>query len=85
MPIQFEEFGACLAWWKKRKENDLAWRVPVSEILANGCNLDSKNPHAKEDMTHLPPEQLAEGIREKEQRIAEIMAEIKILLAQQTR
>lgn len=85
MPIQFEDFAACLVWWKKREENDRAWRVPVSEILANGCNLDSKNPRAKENMTHLPPEELAEGIRQKEQRIAEIMAEIKTLLSQQVR
>src|SRR5204863_5784447 len=24
-PIQFDEFADCLAWWKKRKENDRAW------------------------------------------------------------
>src|SRR5438132_10931885 len=26
-PIQFEEFAACLAWWKKREENERAWKV----------------------------------------------------------
>lgn len=41
------------------------------------ANLDVKNPHGKEDVTHLPPEQLAESILRKEQRIAEIMVEIK--------
>ena len=79
-PIQFEEFAACQAWWKKRKENDLAWKVSAAELLANGCNLDRKNPHAKEDITHLPPEQLATSILQKEQRIAEIMGTIKGLL-----
>ena len=81
-PIQFEEFAACLAWWKKREENDRAWRVPVNEIFANGCNLDIKNPRAKEDITHLPPEQLAESILQKEQRISEIMTSIRTVLSE---
>jgi type I restriction enzyme M protein len=33
---------------------------------------------------HLPPEQLAEDILKKEQRIAQIMAEIKHILAEGT-
>jgi type I restriction enzyme M protein len=80
-PMQFEEFAACLAWWKKREENDLAWKVPVAELLANGCNLDRKNPRRKEDITHLPPDQLAANILQKEQRIGEIMGTIRNLLA----
>jgi type I restriction enzyme M protein len=81
-PIQFEEFRACLDWWHKREENDRAWKVPGKELLANNCNLDRKNPRAKEDIAHLPPEQLAASILEKERRIAAIIAEIKTLLAQ---
>jgi type I restriction enzyme M protein len=80
-PIQFEEFAACIAWWTKRVENEHAWKVPAAELLANGCNLDRKNPRAKEDITHLPPEQLAASILEKERRIAEIVGTIKKLLA----
>ena len=70
-----------MAWWSKRKENDQAWKVPAAELLAAGCNLDRKNPRAKEDITHLPPEQLAASILQKEQRIAEIMGNIQKLLA----
>ncbi len=80
-PIQFEEFGDCVKWWSKREENDRAWKVPAAELLANGCNLDRKNPRAKEDITHLPPAQLAADILKKEQRIAEIMGNIQKLLA----
>jgi type I restriction enzyme M protein len=80
-PLQFEEFADCLAWWPDRTENERAWRVPASEIAANGYNLDRKNPHAKEDFAHLPPAQLADDILAKEQRIAAIMAEIKATLA----
>ena len=80
-PIQFEEFAACMAWWNKREENDRAWRMPAAELLANGCNLDRKNPRAKEDIAHLPPNQLATSILQKEQRIAETLGKIRNLLA----
>src|SRR5436309_7662828 len=79
-PIQFEEFADCIVWWRKREENDRAWKVLASELLANNCNLDRKNPHAKEDITHLPPAQLAADILKKEQRIAEITGNIQKLL-----
>jgi len=80
-PIQFEDFGPLVSWWSKREENERAWKVPAAELLATGCNLDGKNPRAKEDITHLPPEQLATSILKKEQRIAEIMGNIQKLLA----
>jgi len=79
-PIQFEEFAPLVAWWSKRKETDQAWKVPAAELLAAGCNLDRKNPRAEEDITHLPPEQLAASIVQKEQRIAEVMGNIQSLL-----
>ena len=79
-PIQFEDFAPLVSWWNKRKESDLAWKVPVAELLASGCNLDRKNPRAKEDITHLPPTQLAADILKKEQRIGEIMVNIQKLL-----
>ncbi len=82
-PIQFEEFGVCLAWWHNREENERAWRVPVERIIENGYNLDVKNPSGKEDFQHLPPEQLVEGIVLKEQRILEIMGEIRQVLARE--
>jgi type I restriction enzyme M protein len=84
--IQFEELAPLVSWWDqpgpgtKRKENERAWKVPVKELLANGCNLDRKNPRGKEDITRLPPEQLAESILSKERRIAEILTNIKNLL-----
>ena len=80
-PIQFEEFAPLVAWWNKRKETGCAWKVPAAELLASGCNLDRKNPSAKEDITHLPPAHLAADILKKEQRIAEIMGNITKLLA----
>lgn len=160
-PLQYEEFGDCLAWWKDRAENDRAWRIDFAakhkqaraeaephweaaqtaeakaKELARGIrevndelqrlkkygasareiekleakrerlqsaetteresakreqaagdaiywpifNLNIKNPAAKDDFEHLPPEQLADDILRKEQRITELMAEIKQALA----
>jgi len=80
-PLQFEEFADCLAWWDHREENARAWRVPASELLANGCNLDRKNPNAAADLAHLPPEALVGSILAKEGRIAEILGEIRAALA----
>lgn len=82
-PIQFEEFAGCVAWWQAREESDRAWKVPAAELLANGCNLDLKNPRGAVDLEHLPPEQLVESILEKERRIVELLNDIKALLSEQ--
>lgn len=79
-PMQLEEFAPCATWWSDREEGERAWRVSSEELLANNCNLDRKNPRAKEDITHLPPEELVASILKKELRIAEIMKEIRVSL-----
>ncbi len=78
-PIQFEEFSPCLDWWEKREENEQAWKVPVANLVANNCNLDLKNPRGKEDIAHLAPEVLAENILKKEQKIVEIIGNVRDL------
>lgn len=67
-PMQFEEFAGCVMWWNNREENGRAWKVSAAEL------------RAKEDITHLPPGELAASILEKEQRVAEIMRNIHALL-----
>ena len=91
-PMQFEEFADCIAWWKERGESERAWKVGVEKVLNyNGsgqlvsANLDLKNPSAAEVLEHLPPEQLADDILEKERRIIEIIEEIKTALAKEAR
>ncbi|WP_426437446.1 HsdM family class I SAM-dependent methyltransferase [Bradyrhizobium genosp. P] len=80
LPMQFDEFKNCTAWWMKRQENNQAWKVSAKEVLHAGCNLDRKNPRAKVDFEHLPPDQLADDILQKELRIADLMQEIKAAL-----
>jgi type I restriction enzyme M protein len=91
MPLQFEEFTPCLKWWPSRRKNDSAWKVAARDILKYddsgalvSVNLDIKNPSAKADLEHLPPEQLVESIMKKEQRIAEIMTEVRALLSKKS-
>ena len=88
-PIQFEEFADCLKWWTDRRENERAWKVSAKDLLEynsdgtlKAVNLDRKNPNAATDFEHLPPEQLADDILKKEQRIAKIMIEIKRALGE---
>ncbi|MBI2412889.1 MAG: N-6 DNA methylase [Deltaproteobacteria bacterium] len=79
-PIQFDEFKPLLSWWKNRKKSEQAWKVPVKSIIENGFNLDIKNPNSKQGFEHMPPERLVEDIVKKEERILEIMAEIRQVL-----
>ncbi|MEK7676845.1 MAG: hypothetical protein AAB676_13515 [Verrucomicrobiota bacterium] len=60
-----------------------AWAAPTAaRPLTGACwILERKNPRAREDLTHLPPTQLAADILKKEQRIAELMGNIGKLLA----
>ena len=58
-PIRIEEFEAEKAWWGSeadgfaaRVENERAWRVGIDVIRAAGWNLDQKNPHAAEAVSH---------------------------------
>lgn len=91
-PLSFEEFAPLLAWWKEREENGRAWRIPVEEVLKYdeggslvSANLDIKNPDGGEKLKHLPPEKLVESILAKEERIIEIMDEIKQVLGEGAR
>ncbi|HET9410049.1 MAG TPA: class I SAM-dependent DNA methyltransferase [Candidatus Sulfotelmatobacter sp.] len=79
-PMQFEEFADCLEWWKHRKENERAWRVQATDVLANNCNLDRRNPNSQEDLQHTPPDQLVESIASKEKKILEIVDGLRDLV-----
>jgi type I restriction enzyme M protein len=85
--MRFEEFEACLAWWNKREENERAWKVSAKDVIKYNfdgdlisVNLDIKNPSAKDDLEHMPPENLVEDILAKEQRIVELISEVRTLL-----
>lgn len=66
-PIRIDEFDAEKAWWgseadgfASRVENEFAWKVSMADIRAKGFNLDQKNPHVGETVSHDPDELLAQ-------------------------
>ena len=69
-PIRIEEFDAEKAWWGSeadgfaaRVETERAWKVDIDTIRTAGFNLDQKNPHAPEAVSHDPDQLLAEHAR----------------------
>ncbi|MBN3002557.1 SAM-dependent DNA methyltransferase [Chromobacterium alkanivorans] len=66
-PIRIDEFDVEKAWWgseadgfASRVENEFAWKVSIDDIRAKGFNLDQKNPHVGEVISHDPDELLAQ-------------------------
>ncbi len=53
-PMRYEEFEQCLSWWKDRTPSKVAWRVSAEDVVANGYNLDVKNPSVMLDDYSLP-------------------------------
>ncbi|MEX0909813.1 MAG: class I SAM-dependent DNA methyltransferase [Candidatus Paceibacterota bacterium] len=78
-PIQIEEFESEKKWWKKRIENDYAWKVSIDEIVAREYNLDFKNPNAKVETIKSPDVLLAE-YREKQTEVNEVLSGIKDII-----
>ncbi|MDN5250490.1 class I SAM-dependent DNA methyltransferase [Betaproteobacteria bacterium LSUCC0117] len=69
-PIRIEEFDAEKAWWgteadgfAARVENERAWKVSIEQIKAANYNLDQKNPHVGEQVSHDPEVLLADYAR----------------------
>lgn len=75
-PIRINEFDVEKKWWKNRKETEQAWKVSVKEILANGYNLDIRNPFDS-GMAHTDPEELLMDYVSQLTEIAKIQAELR--------
>ncbi len=76
-PMRYEEFADCQAWWGDRRETDRAWRVPAATIKANGYNLDLRNPHRPEDLTHRPPAELLTELVDTEREIVVLLEKLE--------
>ena len=69
-PIRTEEFDVEKAWWGSeadgftaRVENERAWKVSIDQIKAANYNLDQKNPHAADVVSHDPEVLLSDYAR----------------------
>ena len=65
-PMRFEEFQTEIDWWGNeadgfaaRVQTEQAWKVSVADIISRNYNLDIKNPHVGEQISHDPDELLA--------------------------
>lgn len=70
-PMTRAHFDDCAQWWgegetqqekltrNSRQANENAWLVTIDEIKASNYNLDIKNPHEEEQVSHDPDELLA--------------------------
>lgn len=81
-PMRSEEFDSCARWWggaqrRGRRENGYAWRVPIGNIEIDNWNLDSKNPHSPQDLSHRPPEELIHELISTEQEILTLLESLE--------
>ena len=79
-PMRIEEFEAEKAWWNNRVETEYAWKVSAADIKARNFNLDIKNPHSPDLVSHDPEELLLE-FAQLQERIAKTRNELKAILA----
>ena len=87
-PMRFEEFQPEIDWWgdasdgfKARKENEQAWKVSLEDIQARNYNLDIKNPHVGEQVSH-DPQELLQRYAEQQAGISDIREQLKASLSQ---
>jgi len=74
---------------EEAQANERAWQVDAPGLIRRDeagrvidCNLDVKNPHAEEAEDHRTPGEIVDAIIAREQRVLEIMGEIKTVLAE---
>jgi len=86
-PLRYEELLPIISWWDKREESEHAWRVSVNAVLGYdergsivSANLDKKNPNLRRPSEQLTPVQIVEMIYQKEQRISDIVMDIRKLV-----
>jgi type I restriction enzyme M protein len=75
--ITHEEFDPIRKWWKKRTENEFAWKVSIEEIEKRNYNLDFKNPNGNTKVDHKDPKEVLENIASAEKKITKVLGEIK--------
>ncbi|MDR2241131.1 MAG: SAM-dependent methyltransferase, partial [Zoogloeaceae bacterium] len=85
MPMQFEEFATCLAWWNDRKETPHSWKISAEDVIAKSYNLDVKNPNAKQELEHIAPMELVARMRQHENEVMRLLGEIEALVGKVTK
>ena len=86
-PMKFDEFQTEIDWWGNadddfaaRVETAQAWQVSIDDIVARNYNLDMKNPHVAEQISHDPDELLSQYTQQ-QQRIQTLRDQLKTILS----
>ena len=64
-----------------RKETEQAWKVSIEDIKASKHNLDIKNPHVGEQVSHDPDELLKKYAHQQDE-ITKLRDQLKSVLAE---
>ena len=87
-PMRFEEFQTEIDWWgiesdgfTTRQQTEQAWPVSIDEIKQRNYNLDIKNPHVGEQISH-DPEELLQQYQAQQQAISDLRKQLKASLAE---
>ena len=87
-PMRFEEFQPEIDWWgdeadgfAAREQNEQAWQVSVQDIVARNYNLDIKNPHVGEQVSH-DPDELLQQYQQQQQTINDLREQLRASLHQ---
>ncbi|MDQ5962872.1 MAG: type restriction enzyme protein [Patescibacteria group bacterium] len=75
-PIQDKDFDPVKVWWKKRVQNESAWKVSIKDIEAKNWNLDFKNPHIVEGEKELSSKEFVKKILKSEEEIKNIISNL---------
>jgi len=75
--IRVEEFNELKKWWKKRTENDNAWKVNIKTLEENGFNIDVKNPYKQDEIHEFTSAELLEKLHNSFEKSNQLLEQLK--------
>jgi type I restriction enzyme M protein len=79
-PITGNQLPDFLAKWETRVSGENSWTMSTADIASKGYDLSAMNPNKVDDYLHRPALELVQSIKAKEERIAELLQELEVLL-----
>lgn len=76
-PIRLSDFDCIRGWWNNRLESENAWKVSAQDIVANGYNLDIKNPNKVEEKQEETLEDIIIHIKNSQINVLKALADIE--------
>lgn len=79
-PIAGSQLPDFVAKQKTRAASERSWSVPFADIAAKSWDLTARNPNRPPDDEHRPALELVRSIRDKEERILDLLGELESML-----